>query len=60
MTKGKVPNERDCSTCHHAKGQDCLRDGVSSQSFELRYTDDDFCGPDRRYYVRFGALGEQP
>lgn len=56
----------DCGLCVHAKGNRCFRDGDDfKQSYERRYTDDDFCGPDARFFKKrrslirriFSALG---
>ncbi len=45
-------SEATCSQCRYSKGDRCLRDGDYSQSYELTYTDSDFCGPNRRYFAR--------
>ena len=41
-----------CQTCLFAAGIRCHRDGDYLQSYETQFDDDDFCGPDRRYYRR--------
>ena len=47
-------NMTSCVSCSFAVGNDCHRDkrelAVFSQSYETRYTDEDFCGPARRYF----------
>jgi hypothetical protein len=41
-----------CEGCRDADGGLCLRDPKAfPQSYETRYTDDDFCGPTRRFYT---------
>lgn len=39
-----------CMGCKHAVGIACLRECRFGQSYELKYTDSDFCGPNARHW----------
>lgn len=46
-----------CENCRYASGMFCTRvqhqhhdRGWFRQSYETKHTDDDFCGPQRRYF----------
>ena len=40
-----------CIGCVHAKQNACTRDGLHPQAYETKFTDSDFCGPNRRYFT---------
>ena len=60
MTAEQIAAGRSCAGCAHADGIDCLRDLRAGrrpfrQSYETKYADDDFCGPDRRYWIKVSS-----
>jgi hypothetical protein len=48
---------RSCGDCGFADGIDCIRSRRRfRQHYETKYTDDDFCGPTRRYWTSAAHL----
>ena len=47
------PDRSSCAGCVHERLGWCLRDLKEPpyrQAYEIKYDDDDYCGPKRRYY----------